>query len=120
MTGIFTADFYNEKIGFIAGGDYKNPNNNFQNKALSKDGGKTWKLVGENTGFGYASCVQFIPGSKGKQLVTVGANGLFYSKDYGETWKQFSTDSSLYTLRFLNNTTAIAAGKDKIVKIKFN
>jgi hypothetical protein len=30
-------------------------------KARTTDGGKTWKLVAENQGFGYASCVQYIP-----------------------------------------------------------
>jgi hypothetical protein len=30
------------------------------NKARTTDGGKTWKLVAENQGFGYASCVQYI------------------------------------------------------------
>ena len=119
MTGIFTADFYNDKIGFIAGGNYEKPNQNFQNKALTTDGGKTWILVGENQGFGYASCVQFVANSNGEQLVSIGASGLFYSKDKGTTWKQLSSDSFLYTIRFVDNVTAIAAGKDKIVRIKF-
>ena len=119
MTGIFSADFYNDKIGFIAGGNYDKPNQNFKNKAITKDGGKTWKLVGENAGFGYTSCVQFVPNSNGKQLVCVGINGLYYSCDSGNSWKQFATDTTLYTLRFINETTAIAAGKDKIVKITF-
>ena len=119
MTGIFTADFYDEKIGFIAGGNYEKPDQNFQNKALTFDGGKTWNLVGENIGFGYASCVQFVPNSKGKSLVSIGANGLFYSNDYGNNWKQFDVDSSLYTLRFINSHQAIAAGKDKIIRISF-
>jgi photosystem II stability/assembly factor-like uncharacterized protein len=83
MTGIFTADFYNDKIGFIAGGNYEKPNQNFQNKALTTNGGKTWRLVSENQGFGYASCVQFVPNSNGKQMVSVGTSGLFYSKDKG-------------------------------------
>ena len=120
MTGIFTADFYNDKIGFIAGGNYEKPNQNHQNKALTTDGGKTWKLVAENQGFGYASCVQFVPNSDGEQLVSVGASGLFYSKDKGTTWQQLSSDSSLYTIRFVDNVTAIAAGKDTIVKIVFS
>ena len=119
MTGIFTADFYNDKIGFIAGGNYEKPNQNFQNKALTTDGGKTWKLVAENQGFGYASCVQFVPNSNGEQLVSVGISGLFYSKDKGTTWKQLSSDSSLFTIRFVDNVTAIASGKDKIIRIKF-
>jgi len=120
MTGIFTADFYNDKIGFIAGGNYEKPNQNFQNKALTIDGGKTWRLVGENNGFGYASCVQFVPNRNGEQLVSVGTSGLFYSKDKGTTWQQLIADSSLYTIRFVDNVTAIAAGKDKIIRIKFS
>ena len=119
MTGIFTADFYNEKIGFIAGGNYEKPNQNFGNKALTTNGGKTWDLVSENQGFGYASCVQFVPDSKGEQLVSVGANGIYYSSDKGNSWKQFSSDSSLFTIRFINKSTAIAAGKDKMVRLDF-
>lgn len=119
MTGIFSAAFYDSKIGCIAGGDYENPNQNTKNKALTTDGGKTWQLIGENKGPGYISCVQFIPKSNGKGLVTVGATGIHYSSDSGNSWQQISTDSSLYTLRFLNATTAIAAGKNKMIRIVF-
>ena len=119
MTGIFTADFYDAKHGFIAGGDYAILGQNFGNKARTIDGGKTWKLIAENKGFGYASCVQYIPGSEGKGIVSVGASGLFYSADSGLNWKQLANDSSLYTLRFIDSNTAIAAGKNKLVRIKF-
>lgn len=119
MTGIFTADFYNKNIGFIAGGDYEKPTQNFQNKAITNDGGKTWRLIGENTGFGYASCVQFVPKSKGKGIVSVGASGLQYSSDGGHTWQQFLSDPTLYTIRFLDSDTAFAAGKNMIIKIEF-
>lgn len=119
MTGIFTADFYNDTIGIIAGGDYEVPSQNSQNKAMTFDGGKTWKLIADNSGFGYASCIQFVPKSKGKQLVSVGTSGIYYSSDGGNTWKQFSTNKTLYTFRFLNKSTAFAAGKDKIIRIEF-
>lgn len=117
MTGIFTADFYDKKRGIIAGGNFEKPTQNFQNKAITNDGGKTWSLIAENAGFGYASCIQYVPNSHGKKIVSVGATGVFYSKDKGITWKQISSDNSLYTLRFVNASTAIAAGKDKIVRM---
>ncbi|MFM9987252.1 WD40/YVTN/BNR-like repeat-containing protein [Flavobacterium sp.] len=119
MTGSFTADFYNENIGFIAGGNYEKLEQNFQNKAITNDGGKTWKLIAENEGFGYASCLQYLPNSDGKSIVTVGATGIYYSSDGGEKWKQLSADKDLYTIRFIDNKTAIAAGKNKIVKLNF-
>lgn len=119
MTGIFTADFYDSKNGFIAGGNYELLNQNFGNKASTKDGGKNWELRAENQGFGYASCVQYVPNSNGKALVTVGTSGLYYSSDKGNSWKQLSKDSSLFTIRFINNHTAIAAGKNKMIRINF-
>lgn len=119
MTGIFTADFYDSNNGFIAGGDYENRSQNFTNKAVTKDGGKTWKLTAENQGFGYASCVQYIPGSKAKKLITVGFSGIHYSSDGGISWKQLSTDSSLNTIRFIDDRTAIAAGQNKMIRIIF-
>ena len=119
MTGSFTADFYDKNIGFIAGGNYEKLEQNFQNKAFTNDGGKTWKLISDNQGFGYASCLQYLPNSKGKDIVTVGATGIYYSNNGGENWKQLSTDKDLYTIRFIDNKTAIAAGKNKIVKLNF-
>jgi photosystem II stability/assembly factor-like uncharacterized protein len=119
MTGIFTADFYDSKNGFVAGGNYEVLNQNFENKAVTHDGGKTWSLIANNEGFGYASCVQYVPNSKGKGIVAVGASGLYYSFDGGLKWIQFSQDPSLYTIRFINDTTAIAAGRNKMIRIRF-
>ncbi len=119
MTGIFTADFYDSKVGVIAGGNYEEPEQNFKNKAITFDSGKTWKLVAEHTGFGYASCIQFVPKSKGKQLVAVGLTGMYYSADSGNKWKQLLTDKTLYTIRFLDENTAFAAGTDKVIRIEF-
>lgn len=119
MTGIFTADFYDKKNGFIAGGNYEEPNQDFENKAITNDGGKTWQIIAEKQGFGFASCVQYVPNSNGRGLVVVGASGLSYSSDGGVTWVQLLEDSSLFTIRFLNKNTAIAAGRNKVIRIRF-
>lgn len=117
MTGMFSVDFYNEKIGFAVGGDYDNPNNNRANKIISKDGGKTWKIVGDGKGFGYVSCVQFFPESDGNELITVGPSGIYYSYDRGENWKLINDDKTLHTIRFIDNKTVIAAGQNKIIRL---
>lgn len=119
MTGIFTADFYDLKHGFIAGGDYEIPKQNSDNKAITNDGGKTWELIAQNQGFGYASCVQYVPGSNAKELVCVGALGVQYSKDGGVSWTQLSENSKFFTIRFLNKNTAIAAGYNILARINF-
>jgi photosystem II stability/assembly factor-like uncharacterized protein len=119
MTGIFTADFNDSKNGFIAGGNYEVLSQNFENKAVTNDGGKTWQLIAEKQGFGYASCVQYVPNSNGKGIVVVGASGLSYSSDGGVTWVQLLQDSSLFTIRFLDKSTAIAAGRSKMIRIRF-
>jgi hypothetical protein len=109
MTGIFTADFMMLKMVLLLE-TLRCSWTKFCNKARTTDGGKTWKLVAENQGFGYASCVQYI---LVKENRSVGASGLFYSSDSGLNWKQLAKDPSLYTLRFIDNHTAIAAGKIK-------
>lgn len=119
MTGIFTADFYDDKIGIIAGGNYEEQDNNSKNKAITTDGGKTWKLVAEGSGFGYASCIQFVPNSNGNEIVCVGGTGIHYSNDRGENWKLLNETKDLFTIRFQNDSIAYAAGRNKIVKLSF-
>ena len=119
MTGIFTADFFDEKNGIIAGGNYEKLNQNFGNKAITKNGGKTWKLISENQGFGYASCIQYIPNSDAKKLVCVGATGIFYSNDTAKTWTKLSDNKDLFTIIFINKNTAIAAGKNCMLRLNF-
>jgi photosystem II stability/assembly factor-like uncharacterized protein len=116
MTGIFTADFYNEKIGIIAGGNYLKQLQNWSNKAITTDGGVTWELIADKAAFGYASCVQFVPKSKGKKLISVGGTGLFYSDDFGENWTKISDDKDFYTFRFESNKVFYATGKNKLVR----
>lgn len=119
MTGIFTADFFDENTGIIAGGNYEEQENNSQNKALTLDGGKTWQLVADNKGFGYASCIQFVPGKKGNEIVCVGGTGLHYSYDKGKSWIKLLNDTDLLTIRFINEKSAIATGKNRIVRLDF-
>lgn len=118
MTGVFTCDFYDSKIGIIAGGNYEKVDQNFQNKAVTEDGGKSWRLVSENSGFGYASCVQYVPNSGGKAILEMGANGIFYSRDSGNNWKKISDAKDFIAFRFVNHTNVVASGRNRIVKMQ--
>ncbi|HET8886268.1 MAG TPA: oxidoreductase [Salinimicrobium sp.] len=117
-TGGYSIDFYDEKNGFIIGGDYLDPTNNTANKAFTTDGGKTWELVADGSGPGYKSSVKFVPDSNGNELVAVGGDGISYSSDGGKTWKLLSKEG-FHSIEFLNNNTAFAAGNGKIAKLVF-
>ncbi len=119
MTGIFSADFLNEKTGIIVGGNYESQLDNKANKAITFDGGQTWKLIGVKQGFGYASCVQFVPDSNGKSIMSVGTTGIYSSNNQGENWNKLSDDKDIFTIRFQNSNTAIIAGKNKLLRMKF-
>ncbi|WP_417886813.1 WD40/YVTN/BNR-like repeat-containing protein [Zunongwangia sp.] len=116
--GGYSMDFYDAKHGIIIGGDYTNPENNTGNKAVTEDGGKTWKLVAEGQEPGYKSSVRYVPNGKGKEIVAAGFTGISYSKDKGETWKSLSKEG-FFSIRFLNDSTAYAAGSKRIAKLHF-
>ncbi|MEC7263372.1 MAG: oxidoreductase [Bacteroidota bacterium] len=117
--GIYSMDFYDENLGFAIGGDYTSPESNQKNKIITLDGGKTWNLIADGKEPDYKSCVQFVPNSEGKGLVAIGFTGISYSADGGENWKELSTES-FFTLRFLNDSIAYAAGRNRIAKLLFN
>ena len=117
-TGMYSIDFYDENNGFAIGGDYTKPNERLNNKIRTIDGGKTWQVVSNGKGPGYRSCIQYVPNSNGKELVAIGFKGIDYSDDSGESWKHLS-DEGFYTIRFLNDSIAYAAGKGRISKLTF-
>ena len=117
-TGIYSVDFYDEINGVAIGGDYTNPDANEANKIITNNGGKNWQIMANNMDPGYRSCVQYLPNSYAQQMMAVGFKGIDYSSDGGITWKHLS-DASFYTIRFINETEAFAAGKGGISKLKF-
>ncbi len=117
-TGMYSIDFYDELNGFAIGGDYTKPDDNAANKIKTIDGGKTWDLVAQNENPGYRSCVQYIPNKAGKELIAIGFKGIDYSNDSGNSWKHLS-DEGFYTIRFLNDSIAYAAGAGRISKLIF-
>lgn len=116
--GMYSIDFYDKDNGFAIGGDYTKAADSSANKVRTNDGGKTWQLVGENTSPGYRSCVQYVPNGNAQELVAVGFKGIDYSNDAGNSWKHLS-DEGFYTIRFIDDSTAYAAGRGRISKLTF-
>ena len=118
MTGIYSVDFYDEKSGVIIGGNWEKKDFNEGNKAITSDGGKTWRLLSNGKGPGYRSSVKFIPGTNGNGLVAVGSPGVSYSSDRGESWLELS-DQGFYAIEFVNDSVAFASGNNIIAKLVF-
>lgn len=119
MTGIFSVDFYDENNGIIMGGNWEEKSNTTATKALTKDGGKTWKLIDNNSIPGYISCVKYVPETDGRKLVAVSTEGIFYSKNKGTKWEKLS-DEGFYSISFVNKNWAWLSGHQKIAKMQLN
>lgn len=115
-TGIYTADFYNEKQGIISGGDYLNKFGKSINKAITFDGGETWESIDESIAPYYISCIQYVPGSEGTEVFAVSTSGIFFSNDSGRNWTKVHNEG-FYSIRIANKNTAWLSGHEVIAKM---
>lgn len=118
MTGIYTVDFYDEKNGIVFGGNWEDKDFNEGNKAITTDGGRSWKLISNGSGPGYRSSVRYVPGTEGQGMVAVGSPGVSYSPDSGDSWVELSSEG-FYAIEFVNDTLAFASGRNKISRLIF-
>lgn len=119
--GIFSIAFRDAKHGAIAGGDYQQRALRGRNFATTSDGGATWTLADSAASpLGYRSAVAFVPGTKGRTLVTAGLSGIDRSTDGGATW--VAEDSTAYnSIAFASRTFGIAVGpKGRIARSPVN
>jgi photosystem II stability/assembly factor-like uncharacterized protein len=79
--GIFSIALRDAKHGLIVGGDYRKPNDQGPNAAITGDGGRTWKPIDKP--FAYRSGVAWANG----RWIAVGTSGSDVSFDDGGTWK---------------------------------
>ena len=114
--GIYSIDFVDKKNGIAIGGDYSNPLENKRNKAITKDGGKTWFIVADKQNPNYKSCVQYVPNTDGKEVFAAGITGVSFSNDGGNTWNEVSKES-YYTIQFVDRNTAWLSGNNKLGKL---
>lgn len=119
MTGIYSVDFYDAKNGVLIGGDWENKELNDSNKAITKDGGKTWQLLANKQPPDYQSCVQFHPSNK-STLISSGSIGMYLSTNSGTSWDTLTTNG-FYTTRFNQSGNKIwVAGKNVVGAISLD
>lgn len=116
--GIYAIDFYNQNFGIAVGGDYTQPQLNTNNIATTRDGGRTWQVQASGKNAGYSTSVRFRPGTRGREILAIGDRHISLSKDFGQSWQQISDEKNLYAAEWVDKNTIIAAGKDRILKIK--
>lgn len=115
--GIYSIDFYKNRFGVAVGGDYTRQLENINNIATTRNGGRTWRIVASRKNGGYKTCVRIKPGTRGKEIISVGDQNIEYSKDYGQTWAIIAAEKNLYTAEWIDDNAVIIAGKNRIIKL---
>jgi photosystem II stability/assembly factor-like uncharacterized protein len=87
--GINALAFRDTRHGLAAGGDFSAPAVAPNSLALSRDGGATWKLVGDAPNQ-YRSGATWVTG---KEAIVVGLTGSDVSFDQGRSWEPFDSGS---------------------------
>ncbi|MGB3073998.1 MAG: YCF48-related protein [Chitinophagales bacterium] len=111
LTGIFSIDFYDRQHGIIAGGDYENKTESLHSKAISNNGGKSWKPVADFEMPGFCSCVQYQPFSHAKTLLITAHPGLYISNNAGKKWAEVKDDDGKALLENYNTIQFSPTGK---------
>lgn len=118
-SGMYSIDFCGPTFGIAVGGNYTQQDLNTNTIAITKNGGETWKIVANGKNTGYKTCVAIKPYSNGKIIVALGDQGISFSEDFGQTWREISTEKNLYIAKWYDQYTLILAGKDKILRLKW-
>jgi len=116
--GMYSIDFFEDQFGVAVGGDYTKQAENVNNIATSRDAGKTWQIQASGQNAGYTTCVRIKPGSKGKEIISVGDQHISYSSDFGKTWKKISDEKGLFVCSWVDNHSVVFAGNGRIMMMK--
>ncbi len=120
MTGLFSFDFFNEKLGIVTGGNYDKTDTSIVSLALTKDGGKTWQVIKHSKPF-FGSCLRF---RNATDVFITGHDGTFrydLKKQKMEEIKDAEGESLKFmTLRFSpsGKVAWMAGGNGKIALLK--
>lgn len=124
MTGIYSIDFLDAKMGVVAGGNWDSVNFACTNLAWTKNGGKTWKPLPNEGNNGYISCVQWIPETTGKYLFSIsgrargGQSSMALYNFTTHKWTSFANEKNYISIRFSSKRKAWVSGNGFIGKLE--
>jgi photosystem II stability/assembly factor-like uncharacterized protein len=115
-SGLFSVAFVDGKVGFAAGGNYKDPTLAALNGSRTENGGRNW-IPAPVSESGFFSAVVAVPGAKSR-LIAVGPIGTAVSDDRGMTWRKVDA-TPLNAVAFSDEKTGWAIGpKGTIVRYR--
>jgi hypothetical protein len=106
--GIFSIAFKDGRNGVVVGGDYKKEGEARDNAAITRDGGRTWKLATGPLPGGFRSAVAYAPGAS--ILVTAGPSGSDYSLEGGASWTPIG-GAGFHAISFARSGAGWAVGE---------
>jgi len=115
--GITSINFWNEKEGFVAGGDLSVTDQYTRNVAFTINGGNTWSLA-EHPIFKGSIYGAGLSALRDEQFIFVGGpKGLDFSNDLGTTWTALDS-ANYWAVKFSEEGIGWATGTEgKILKI---
>jgi len=120
MTGIFSFDFFNEKLGIVTGGNYDKTDSSIISLAITKNAGKTWQIIKHSKPF-FGSCVRF---RNANDVFITGHDGTFkYTIKKNKTEEILDASKEplkFMTLRISNtgNSMWLAGANGKLALVK--
>ncbi len=115
--GVFSLCFAGDRVVAV-GGNYMQPEETAHTAMISPDGGKSWKLLEDQTPHGYRSAVAEVPGSNGKALVACGPTGVDLSADGGESWHALS-EAGHHAISFAPDGSCwLTGGEGQVAQLK--
>jgi photosystem II stability/assembly factor-like uncharacterized protein len=123
-SGIFTVAFRDARHGILAGGDLEAPDALSDNVAVSKDGGKTWKLVKGTPFPGAAYGLSYVPARRPAQnermVVITGPGGVAWTANEGKKWHLIPELRDYWAVAFADPHHGWLVGTDgRILKLVF-
>ncbi|HKG70123.1 MAG TPA: hypothetical protein VKA92_14720 [Segetibacter sp.] len=112
-TGTFSMATDKQRI-YCIGGNYKAPEERFNNYWYTTDKGITWDSARVNQPFGYRSCIRII---KNQTLIACGPTGIDFASNGYKEWKKVSPEGFNVCMVSKGHLVFLAGEKGKIGRL---